>query len=450
MAKTVKMTEGNIAGHLLSYALPLIAGNVFQLTYNVVDSVIVGRFIGTDALAAVGTAGPVMNLFILGISGVSMGASVIMSRFFGAGREDLLKKEMATIVVFGLYFSILLAFAGAAGAKALLRLLQVPEEILELSAGYLRLIFIGMPFTYFYNAYSSALKSVGDSRTPLYFLVISTVLNGGLDLVLIGGLHFGIVCSAFTTVLAQAVSAVCCAAYVKKRAPLLHVPAGELHADRALLSQTLRYGGITALQQACQPIGNLLIQGAVNGMGVEIMAAFNAVTKIDDYALVPERNISNAMTTFIAQNGGAGKKKRIRKGFAAGMCMEAAYGVLACCAVLLIRKPVMELFVGKTETAVIAQGAGYLGLMAFFYILPGLTNGIQGFYRGMGRMKMTLAGTALQTSFRVLFVYLLSGRLGIHSFAVSCAIGWCAMLLMEGIHYQLVMKKELNAEGENL
>ena len=179
--------------------------------------------------------------------------------------------------------------------------------------------------------------------------MISTVLNGGLDLVLIGGLRFGIVCSAFTTVLAQAVSAVCCAAYVKKRAPLLHVPAGELHADRALLSQTLRYGGITALQQACQPIGNLLIQGAVNGMGVEIMAAFNAVTKIDDYALVPERNISNAMTTFIAQNGGAGKKKRIRKGFAAGMWMETACGVMACAVVLLIRKPVMELFVGRRK-----------------------------------------------------------------------------------------------------
>ena len=231
---------------------------------------------------------------------------------------------------------------------------------------------------------------------------------------------------------------------------MLHVPLRELHADRALLGETLRYGGVTALQQACQPIGNLLIQGAVNQMGVSVMAAFNAVTKIDDYALVPERNISNAMTTFIAQNGGAGKKNRIRKGFAAGMWMEAAYGIMACAVVLLIRRPVMELFVGKAETAVIAEGAGYLGMMAFFYILPGLTNGIQGFYRGMGRMKMTLAGTALQTSFRVVFVYLLSGRLGIRSFAVSCAIGWCAMLLMEGIHYQLVMKKGLKEKGANL
>lgn len=443
MAKTVKMTEGNIVRQLTAYAVPLIAGNVFQLTYNAADSVIVGRFIGTEALAAAGAAGPVMNLFILGISGVSMGASVIMSRFFGAGQEDLLKKEMATVSVFGLYFSLLLALIGAAGADALLRLLRVPEEILGLAVGYLRLIYIGMPFTYFYNTYSSALKSVGDARTPLYFLAASAILNAGLDLVLIGALHFGLLCSAFTTVLAQAFSAAGCAVYIKRKVSLLYVPVGELRTDRALLGETLRYGGVTALQQACQPIGTLLIQGAVNGMGVPVMAAFNAVTRVDDYALVPERNISNAMTTFIAQNNGAGKKERIRKGFAAGMWMEAAYGVTICAVIRLVRRPVMELFAGRAETAVIAEGTGYLGLMAFFYILPGLTNGIQGFYRGMGRMKMTLAGTLLQTSFRVCFVYLLSGRLGIRSFAVSCAIGWCAMLLMEGIHYRFVMKKKL-------
>ena len=439
----VNMTEGKIGRHLINYSVPLILGNLFQLTYNAVDSIIAGRFIGKEALAAEGTASPVMNIVILGISGICMGASVLMSEFYGAGQKEKLKREMSTTVLFGLWFSLAVAALGVVCARPLLAALQVPQELLGLASVYLSIIFLGAPFTYFYNAYSSALKSVGDSRTPLYFLVFSTVLNMGLDLVLIGVLHFGIVCSALTTVLAQAVSAVGCAVYVKRKVSMLHVPFRELHADRALLGETLRYGGVTALQQACQPIGNLLIQGAVNGMGVDIMAAFNAVTKIDDYALVPERNISNAMTTFIAQNGGAEKKERIRKGFAAGMWMEALYGVMACVVVLLVRRPVMELFVGKEETAVIAEGVGYLGLMAFFYILPGFTNGIQGFYRGMGRMKMTLAGTALQTSFRVLFVYLLSGRLGIRSFAVSCAIGWCAMLLMDGIHYQLVMKKKL-------
>lgn len=438
---TKKMTEGNIPLQLFAYALPLILGNVFQITYNAVDSVIVGRFLGSGSLAAVGTAGPVMNLFILGISGVAMGASVIMSRLFGAGREDLLKREMATLCVFGFYFSVAVTVAGVLGTDALLRLLGVPEEIFEITAVYLRLVFLGIPFTYFYNTLSGALKSVGDSRTPLIFLTVASLLNAGLDIILIGVLHFGIVCSACTTVLAQALSAIWCAAYIYRRAPLLTFSRKEMRMDRELLRQTLQYGGITALQQACQPVGNLFIQGAVNTMGVDIMAAFNVVTKIDDYALVPERNISNAMTTFIAQNVGAGEKKRIRRGFAAGMFMEVAVGLGLCALVYTLREPLIRLFVGDGQPQVLAEGVRYLGWMAFFYILPGLTNGVQGYLRGLGRMKMTLAGTATQTGLRVLFVYLLSGRFGIRSFAVSCAIGWCAMLLLDGVYLLICAKR---------
>lgn len=435
MGKTVKMTEGGIPGQLLSYAMPLILGNFFQLTYNVVDSMIVGRFIGKDTLAAVGTAGPVMNIFILGISGVSMGAAVLMSRFFGAGDGKRLREEVATVSVFGAWFSLLLLGVGIAGAGPLLRALQVPEKILGSAVVYLRLIFLGMPFTYFYNTLSSALKSVGDSRTPLVFLVISSILNGALDLILIGGLHFGIVCSALTTVLAQALSAVLCVWYVWKRMPLLCPSAEDFHMDGPLLRQTLSYGGVTALQQACQPIGNLLIQGAVNTLGVDVMAAFNAVTKIDDYALVPERNISNAVSTFIAQNLGAGKRERIRRGLRTGLLMELAYGCMIFLTVFFLRESLIRLFVSREAVTVIEEGSRYLGLMAFFYFLPGLTNGIQGYFRGMGMMKMTLAGTALQTGFRVIFVYLLSGKMGIRSFAAACAIGWCAMLILDGICY---------------
>ncbi len=441
MSKAVKMTEGSIPPKLLAYAVPLILGNLFQLTYNVVDSMIVGRFLGKETLAAAGTAGPVMNIFILGVSGVSMGASVIMSRFYGAGREDLLKKEMATVSVFGLYFSLILAAAGICGSRGLLQLLHVPGGILDQASVYLRIIFLGMPFTYFYNTVSSALKSVGDSRTPLRYLILASVLNGGLDYVFVGVLGLGIASAAWATVLAQAVSAALCVWHVYAKVPMLSVRPSELKADRELLGQTLRYGGVTALQQACQPIGNLLVQGAVNTMGVDVMAAFNAVTKIDDYALVPERNISNAMTTFVAQNAGAGQRKRIRQGVRAGMGMELAYGVLICLAVLALRRPLMLLFVEDGADRVIGEGVSYLGLMAFFYLLPGLTNGIQGYYRGMGMMKMTLAGTALQTSLRVVFVYALSGHMGIRSFPAACAAGWCAMLLLEGSWYWKINRR---------
>ena len=208
------MTEGSIPRHLISYAIPLILGNLFQLTYNAVDSIIVGRFIGKQALAAVGTASPVMNIIILGISGICIGASVLMSNFFGAKQDEMVKKEMATTAVFGVYFSFIVVGIGMLITKHLLWALHVPEEILNLASTYLRIIFLGAPFTFFYNAIASALKSVGDSKTPLKFLAFCSVLNGVLDIIFIGIFHFGIICSAATTVIAEALSAILCIIYV--------------------------------------------------------------------------------------------------------------------------------------------------------------------------------------------------------------------------------------------
>lgn len=442
MAKLMRMTKGSIPKQLITYAIPLILGNIFQLTYNVVDSVIVGRFIGKEALAAVGTANPIMNIFIFGISGICIGASVIMGRFYGAKKEDMLKKEMATIAVLGVYFSLLVVIIGMVTAGGLLHLLKVPKDILPMSATYLRLIFLGMPFTYFYNAVSSALKSVGDSKTPLKFLVFAAVLNGVLDIIFIGFLGFGIICSALTTVIAQAISAILCIIYVYGKVPILKLYPSEFKIDRELLKETLKYGSVTALQQACQPIGKLMIQGAVNTMGIDVIAAFNAVSKIDDYAFTPEQNISHAMTTFIAQNNGAGKTERIKKGFHTGMFIELVYGIGICLVVLWLRTPIMELFVGKSSGTVVAEGSRYLSLMALFYIFPGFTNGMQGYFRGIGRMHITLVGTIVQTSLRVIVTFLLSGTLGIQGIAYACAIGWSVMLIVEGIYYRYMVKKD--------
>lgn len=433
------MTEGSIPRHLITYAVPLILGNLFQLTYNAVDSIIVGRFIGKEALAAVGTASPVMNIIILGISGICIGASVLMSNFFGAHQEDMVRKEMATTAVFGVYFSVIVVALGMLVTRPLLRALYVPEEILDTASVYLRIIFLGAPFTFFYNAIASALKSVGDSKTPLKFLAFCSVLNGVLDIIFIGMLGFGITCSAVTTVVAEALSAILCVAYVYQKIPLLQLGAGEFKVDRGLLKQTLQYGSVTALQQSCQPIGKLLIQGAVNPMGVDVMAAFNAVNKIDAYAFTPEQSISNAITTFVAQNSGAGKEERIRAGFRMGMFLEFCYWVLICGTVLALRGPFMRLFVGDAAD-IVAIGSSYLGLMAFFYLFPGFTNGMQGYFRGRKHMKMTLLGTFIQTSLRVVFVYVLTPRLGISGVAFACAIGWAMMLAVEVPYYFFIKR----------
>lgn len=436
--KTVAMdmTQGSITRQLISYSVPLILGNLFQLTYNAVDSIIAGRFIGKEALAAEGMASPVMNLVILGISGICMGAGVLMSEFFGAKQLEKLKREMSTAVLFGLYFSLAVTGMGIIFTPALLRLLHVPEELMKMTAVYLRIIFIGAPFTYFYNALSSALKSVGDSKTPLKFLMFSSVLNGVLDLIFIGGLGFGIVCSAVTTVAAEAVSAGLSVWYVYQKIPLLRLERGEFVMDRGLLKTTLQYGSVTALQQSCQPIGKVLIQGAVNTLGVDVIAAYNAVTRIDDFACLPEQSISHGITTFVAQNRGAQKPERMKKGFGRGLLLEFGYWIGICAVVLLIRNTVLKLFVtGESAEAIAVIGGQYLAIMAFFYIFPAFTNGFQGFYRGMGMMKMTLLGTFIQTSLRVIFTWLLTPSMGISGVAFACAAGWSVMLLVEILYY---------------
>jgi len=428
----VNMTTGNVQKHLISYTIPLVLGNLFQLMYNVVDSVIAGRFIGKEALAAAGVANPVMSIVILSISGVCVGSSVLMSEFFGAGDERKLKSEMATSVLFGLYFSLAVAAIGFGLTIPLLRLIRVPKDLLPMAGTYLRIIFLGTPFTYFYNALAASLKSIGDSRTPLRFLMISSILNAVLDIIFIGFLGFGIVCSATTTVIAEGVSAGLSMWHVYRNVPALHLERDEWKIDHLLLKKTLHYGSVTALQQSVQPIAKLLIQGAVNPLGVDVIAAFNAAERVDEFALLPERSMGQSMTTFVAQNRGAGRMDRVKEGFLTGMKLEILYGVTICFVLLVLKEPLMRLFVANEGNEVlIAHGVSYLTLMAFFYLLPALSNGEQGFFRGMGNVRMNLKCTLLQTSLRVIFTYLLTPVMGISGIAVACAVGWSAMMLYE-------------------
>ncbi|HCL01090.1 MAG TPA: MATE family efflux transporter [Lachnoclostridium phytofermentans] len=425
------LTEGNIKKQLIGFSIPIILGNIFQLTYNAVDSIIVGRFIGKDALAAVGTANPIMNIVILGITGICIGASVLMSSLFGAGKYEDLKKELSTTLLFGAFFSVVITLLGILCSTGILRLMKVPDDILGDASIYLKIIFLGMPFTYLYNTFASALRSVGDSKTPILFLSFASILNGLLDLIFIAGLGFGIAASALTTIIAEAASAILCIIYINRKVSLLRLERAELKFDRFLLKETLKHGSITALQQSCQPIGKLLIQGAINPLGVDMMAAFNAVNRVDDFAFTPEQSIASAMMTFVAQNRGAGKKERMRKGLSNGFFVEVLYWGIICIVITLFKTPIMKLFVSGEEEVLINAGTTYLGYMAFFYLLPAFTNGLQGFFRGMGDMKITLVGTITQISLRVFFVFLLVPKVGMVGVAFSSLLGWIGMLLVE-------------------
>ena len=435
-----KMTEGSIARHLLAYALPLILGNFFQLTYNAVDSILIGKFAGEGALAAVSAANPVMTIVILGVSGVSIGASVLMSRFYGAGDEDALRREVATTILFGAAASLLVFAVGLALSPYLLALMSVPPEILSQANTYLRIIFVGFLFTFQYNILAAALRSVGDSRTPVIFLAAASVLNGLLDVLFVALLRWGVAGAGLATVIAEGVSVLLCAVYMRRHVPLLRLELREMRVDRALLSQTVASGSITALQQACQPVGKLLIQRAINAQGISMIAAFNAVSRVDDFACIPEQSISSGMMTCVAQNRGAGQRERVRRTLRTGMSLELLYGMLICAATLLCRTPVMRLFAAQDSERMVQMGVDYLTWMAFFYLLPGMTNGIQGYFRGMGEMKTTLVATAIQISVRTLVVYLLVPAVGLTAAAWACAIGWCCMLVYAFVRYRSVSR----------
>lgn len=434
--ESINMTGGDAGRHLIKYAVPLILGNFFQLTYNVVDSVILGRFIGKEALAASGMANPVINIIILGISGICVGAGVLMSEFFGAGKHSQLKREAATVAISGSILSIFVVLLGILFTSPLLKALSVPEELFRATSAYLRVIFIGVPFTFLYNALAMSLKSVGDSKTPLKFLIFSSLLNGALDLIFIGALGFGITCSAVTTVVSEAASACLSAAYVYKKAELLRPKKEDIRVDGTLLKKTLQYGGTAAIQQLCQPVCKLLIQGFVNRLGLDAIAAYNIVTRIDDFAYTPEQSIAHAITTFTAQNHGAGKDSRIKEGFKKGLGLELLYWLMLCAAVLVFHKPLIGLFIdAEAEKNIVETGSMYLRTMAVFYIFPAFTNGIQGFFRGMGKMRITLISTCIQAGLRVIFTAVFTPYIGISGICFASAIGWICMLLYEAPLY---------------
>ena len=437
------MTKGRPLGHLVKYAVPLLLGNLMQLMYNAVDSIIAGRFIGEDALAAEGIAAPVMNMVILLVSGITIGAGILMSEAFGAKDMARLRKLNGTTLVLGIISGSVVAVVGFILSRSILRLMDTPLSILDSTTWYLSITFLGVPFVFIFNSLSSGLKSVGDSKTPLLFLAFSSILNASLDLVFLGLLGFGIICSAVTTVVAEIVSAILAFWWMKKKNREISPSLGDMKLEKRTVLAILKYGGPTALQQAVQPCGKLFIQSAVNSLGVSAIAAFNASSRIDSFALIPEQGIAAAVATFIAQNRGGGKKERVMPGFRAGLTLEICYALFIGTVVFFFRDSFVSLFVGgEAAEAVVREGSKYLYVMSFFYIFPSLTNLTQSFFRGCGKMYVTIAATFTQIFFRTVFTFLLSSSIGIQGVAFASGIGWAAMLIWE-IPYMLLTARRL-------
>ena len=428
---TKDMTQGAITPLLIKFTIPLVLGNLFQLTYNAADSIIVGKFVGEDALAAVGTSNPLMTLAILFINGMCLGAGILVSTAFGAGDTKLVERQVSTTAIAGTVFSLAFSLFCVLLANPLLRLLQVPTDILPIAVNYLRIVFAGLIFTFFYNFLAATMRALGDSKSALYFLMISAVLNIGGDLFFVQALGWGSEGCALSTVLSEAMCCVLCILYIRWKVPVLQLGRRWLVFDASLLRKTVSYGWASAMQQATVQAGKIVVQAIVNTMGVNAMAAFAAASRIDDFAYTPQQNIGHAMTTLMAQNRGAGKKDRVKQGFLAGMRIEIVYGIFIAVICYAFADPIMRLFVSDAE--VIHLGVRFLKTVSLFYLMPALTNGVQGFFRGIGDLKVTLVSSTLSMLGRIpsAALFVLVFKMEIEALPYSYGVGWLFMLIYE-------------------
>ena len=378
-----------------------------------------------------GICNPVSTLMILFLNGLCMGASILMGIQYGAKDYETLHRQISTTLLSGAVFSFFLTLVCVIFAVPILLLLQVDPSIMSMTVQYLRIIFLGLMFTFLYNFFSSTLRALGDSASPLYFLIISAILNIFGDLFFVIVLKAGSNGCAISTVLSEALCCLFCIIYIQKKVPILRLGKKWLVFDARLLKKTIAYGWASAMQQATVQMGKIAIQALVNTMGVSVAAAFAVVNRIDDFAITPEQNIAHAMTALMAQNKGAGKNDRMREGFRCGMILELVYGAAVMLICLGFARPLMSLFVKDEE--VIGHGVVYLHLIAVMYILPAITNSLQGFFRGIGDLKVTLMSSFTNMTVRVIAAapMVLLWNFGIEALPYSYLAGWIAMLLVE-------------------
>ncbi|MDF2893190.1 MAG: multidrug transporter MatE [Clostridia bacterium] len=437
----IDMTQGSSSKILITFAIPMVFGNILQQLYNTTDAVIVGRFIGKDALAAVGVANPIMSIAIFFIFGICIGTSVLISQLFGAGKFDVMKREVSTALIVGAIFTVAMSLVCIVLSRWVLMLIGTPVGILNDADIYLKIIFGGLIFSFLYNFYSSALSAIGDSRTPLFFLLISCIMNGILCVIFVVYLKLGVAGSAIATVIAQGISSILCIFYVYTKNPIIKLNANELVIDKTLLSKTIHYSWVTALQQTCIYIGRLLVQGVVNPFGTNAIAAFNSVTRVDSFMLAPGDSFASSMSTYAAQNRGAGKRDRIVEGYKNANILIAVYSIITSLIVFIGAEAIMRFFVLGSEVEVIIIGVKYLRLMSIFYIVSGFCNILQGLFRGIGKLHITLIATLMQIFIRVVLSLILAPYFGISAVAYAVGIGWVTMLIFEGAVYKKYFKR---------
>lgn len=409
---------------MLLFSLPLMVGNLLQQLYNLVDTWVVGRFVGADALAAVGASYSLMVFLTSVYIGLCMGSGSAFSMFFGKRDEDSMKKSFFSSFVLIGAVSIIINVGVYLFMNPLISILQIPESIRQMTEEYMSVIFAGMFFVFIYNYFANLLRSVGNSVVPLVFLAISAVLNIILDLLFVPVWEWGVFGAALATIIAQGVSAVGIAICVYVKYPELRIEKKHMKLEIGIVKRVFNMSFFTSLQQSVMNFGILMIQGLVNSFGTSVMAAFAAAVKIDTFAYMPAQDFGNGFSTYIAQNYGAGKGERIKQGIKKAVIASGIFCVCISVIVCVFARPLMMIFIDSSESEIIDIGVVYLRIEGAFYIGIGMLFLLYGFYRGVSRPAMSLVLTVISLGSRVAIAYAFAGILGVNIIWAAVPIGW--------------------------
>jgi len=443
--KTTKdFTEGAISKKLLFFAFPLMIGNLLQQFYNIADTLIVGRYLGENALAAVGSAYTLMIFLTSVISGLCMGSAVFFSVQFGKKAEDKMKQSFFVSFISILSVTILLNLLSYIFLDEIISFMHIPEEVRAQFRQYLSIVFVGIFAVFLYNFFANLLRAVGNSVMPLLFLALSSVINVALDLLFILHFHTGTAGAAAATVIAQYLSGIGIMLYYFLHCGSLRISKIHMKWSQPVFREIFGLSAMTCIQQSVMNLGILMVQGLVNSFGVAVMAAFAAGVKIDTLAYSPVQDFGNAFSTFVAQNYGAGKKERIRAGVAAAGFMVVVFCVLISSMVYLGAGRLMGVFVDSENIEVIQIGVEYLHIEGSCYIGIGILFLLYGYYRAIARPEMSVVLTVISLGTRVALAYLLSSitKIGVTGIWFAIPIGW-ALADAVGILYGIKRKNDI-------
>ncbi len=433
------LTKGSVLRSMLLFSLPLILGNLLQQCYNLADAWIVGKYLGTNALAAVGSSFTLMTFLTSILLGLCMGSGAFFSIRFGRKDENGLKEGMCASFVMIAALSFLLNIAAFLLIDKIKIFLQVPDEVWSEMRSYLFIIFFGITATFFYNYFASLLRAVGNSLVPLIFLAFSAILNIVLDLFFILKLDRGVAGAAEATVISQYISGIGLAVFTWIRFQNLRIHRSHLRIRLRHIREIAEFSLLTCVQQSVMNLGILMVQGLVNSFGATVMTAFAAAVKIDAFAYMPVQDFGNAFSTFIAQNYGAGKTDRIRKGFRGAVLVALIFSISVSALVFLFARPLMCLFVDRTEIAILTEGVRYLRIEGACYLGIGLLFLLYGLYRALAKPGMSVFLTVISLGTRVLLAYLLSAipTIGVVGIWWAIPIGWVLADIAGFLFYHL-------------